>query len=134
MEIQESGEMYLETILLLTRRNGSVRSVEVANELGYSKPSVSRAMNILREGGFITVKKPGFIFLTPTGQAKAAEIHGRHQLITAFLTVTLGVNKTLAERDACRMEHIISEETVSAMKSYILANHSDLASEIDIDF
>jgi Mn-dependent DtxR family transcriptional regulator len=133
MEIQESGEMYLETILLLTRRNGKVRSVEIAAELGYSKPSISRAMNILKEAGLITMEKPGYIYLTPTGQAKATEIHDRHQLITAFLTVTLGVDKTLAERDACRIEHIISEETVSAMKSYIMTNHGALASQFNIN-
>jgi Mn-dependent DtxR family transcriptional regulator len=124
MGIHESGEMYLETILLLTQRNGSVRSVEVAAELGYSKPSVSRAMNILKTGGFITVEKPGYIYLTETGAQRAAEIHGRHKLITAFLSSSLGVDKALAERDACRIEHIISEETVTAMRSYIKANHS----------
>jgi Mn-dependent DtxR family transcriptional regulator len=130
MEIQESGEMYLETILLLTERKGSVRSVEVAAELGYSKPSVSRAMGILKKAGFVTVEKPGYIYLTPTGEERAREINRRHKLIAAFLTAALGLNSVLAERDACRIEHIISDETVSAIKSYIMNNHAELAAEI----
>jgi Mn-dependent DtxR family transcriptional regulator len=132
MGIHESGEMYLETILLLTRRNGSVRSIDVAAELGYSKPSVSRAMNILKAEGFISVEKPGYIFLTAEGEKRATEIHDRHKLITAFLTFTLGVDTVLAERDACRIEHIISEETVTAMKAYIMANHGALADETPV--
>ncbi|MDR0434174.1 MAG: metal-dependent transcriptional regulator [Gracilibacteraceae bacterium] len=127
MGIHESGEMYLETILLLTKRNGSVRSVDIAAELSYSKPSVSRAMNILKKNGFITVEKPGYIFLTKMGEQRAEEIHSRHELITAFLSSTLGVDKELAERDACRIEHVVSTEIVAAMRAYMAANVDALA-------
>ena len=117
MRIQESGEDYLETILILKNKKGYVRSVDIANELGYSKPSVSRAMSILREAGYITVETGGNICLTETGQEKAEAVYERHMTITTFLSDYLDIPSEIAAKDACRIEHIISEETFEAIKS-----------------
>ncbi|MGN0665865.1 MAG: metal-dependent transcriptional regulator [Huintestinicola sp.] len=119
MAIHESGEDYLETILLLERKTGYVRSVDIATELGYSKPSISRAMVILRENGFITVEAGGQIRLTKTGMKKATEVYERHTTISHFLEKVLGVNPVTADRDACRIEHIISEESYLRMKAFM---------------
>ncbi|MEG0692571.1 MAG: metal-dependent transcriptional regulator [Oscillospiraceae bacterium] len=117
--MRESGENYLETILMLNQRNGFVRSVDVATELLYAKPSVSRAMGILKESGFISIEKSGNILLTEMGLRKANEIYERHRLITKFLMHTLNVNQECADKDACRIEHVISDEVFSKMKTYV---------------
>ena len=121
MKIQESGEMYLETILVLKNKNGIVRSVDIANHTGYSKPSVSRAMGILKDGGFIEVDKEGNIFLTANGEEVARRIYERHVILTEFF-VKLGVDSEIAAEDACKIEHDISEETFEKMKEYMQRN------------
>ena len=118
MKIQESAENYLETILVLKKKNGVVRSIDIANDLGVSKPSVSVAMKNLREKNHITVTKEGFIYLTDTGRQIAEMIYERHRFITAFLT-SLGVDEKIAAEDACRIEHVISEESFAALKEHI---------------
>ncbi|MFA5657867.1 MAG: metal-dependent transcriptional regulator [Oscillospiraceae bacterium] len=119
MKIQESGENYLETILLLTQKNGSVRSIDVAAELDFSKPSVSRAIKILKEAGMIFVEKSGNIVLTETGRKRAEQVYERHNVITEFLNTVLDVDIKTAEKDACRIEHIISVDTFDKMKKYL---------------
>ena len=111
MKIQESGENYLETILMLEQKNGSVRSIDIANELEFSKPSVSRAMSILKTAGFITMDKNNQILLTPEGRQKAESVYERHCLLSRFLEEILGVDHDTASADACRIEHVISVET-----------------------
>ncbi|MCH5193517.1 MAG: metal-dependent transcriptional regulator [Oscillospiraceae bacterium] len=118
MAIRESGEDYLETILLLHNKTGFVRSVDIAAELGYSKPSISRAVGILKADGYITVDKGGQIILTDSGKAKAEQVYGRHVLLRGFLNEILGVSEENAEQDACRIEHILSEETYSKLKEF----------------
>ena len=117
MGVRESGEMYLEAIHVLTKNNGHVRSIDVSEYLGYSKPSVSRAMGILRNGGYITVDKDGSITLTQSGQEIAEKIYARHTLLTRLL-INLGVSETTASEDACKMEHILSDETFDAIKAH----------------
>ncbi len=117
--IYESGEDYLETILILDERTKYVRSVDIAAELGYSKPSVSRAMGILKENGYITVEPDGQIKLTKSGLKKAGEVYDRHRLINRFFTEILGVNQVTAEEDACKVEHVISEETYQRLKAFV---------------
>ena len=119
MAIYESGEDYLETILLLDKKTGYVRSVDIATELGYSKPSISRAMTILRSNGYITVESGGKIVLTPMGREKAEAVYERHTVISEFLMRVLNVNPDTAASDACRIEHIISEESYRSMKAYL---------------
>ena len=126
MNIHESGEDYLETILKLQEKNGRVRSIDIARELQYSKPSVSRAMSILKERGLIEIEERA-ISLTEDGKEIAENIYSRHQFLQRFLE-DLGVDEHTAEDDACRMEHIISEETFLAMKRHHLA-HQNLAQE-----
>jgi len=119
MRIQESGENYLETILILHRRSGgAVRSIDIASELNVTKPSVSRAMGILREDGYINMEKGGVITLTEKGMEVAQGVYERHTVITNFLTNVLKVSPEIADRDACRIEHIISSETFEQMKNY----------------
>ncbi|MBQ8502990.1 MAG: metal-dependent transcriptional regulator [Clostridia bacterium] len=115
MKIQESAENYLETILIITNRNGSCRSIDIANELGYSKPSVSIAMKNLRENGYIDVMGDGNIVLLDPGKAIAEKLYKRHTMLTEFLTV-LGVPSQIAAEDACRIEHILSQESIDAIK------------------
>lgn len=117
--MQESGENYLETILILQNRNGSVRSIDVARELSVSKPSVSRAMGILKDNGFITMEANGELNLTELGRSRADAIYERHRFITKFLAEIVGVSPMTAETDACRIEHIISEETFEKIKEYL---------------
>lgn len=117
--IQESGENYLETILLLKNKLGSVRSIDVANALGFSKPSISRAIGILRDSGYLTMEPNGNLELTEKGVEKASAIYERHRLITRFLSEILGVSSETAEEDACRIEHIISEDTFEAFKRFL---------------
>lgn len=116
--IQESAENYLETILILSHRNGSVRSIDIAAELEFSKPSVSVAMKNLREQGCITVDGDSMISLTEKGRKIAEGVYERHTLFTEWLTA-LGVNERTAAEDACRIEHVISEETFQAIKKHV---------------
>ncbi|HIT18673.1 MAG TPA: metal-dependent transcriptional regulator [Candidatus Fimivivens faecavium] len=120
MKIQESGENYLETILILGGREGFVRSVDVASELGFTKASVSRAMGILRAAGYIDMPKNGTISLTEEGYQKASKVYERHRVTTDFLR-RLGVSAETAEKDACRIEHVISEEAFEAMRAQVTA-------------
>ena len=117
MSVHESGEMYLEAILVLSKKNGFVRSIDVSEYLGYSKPSVSRAMGILRQGEYIVVEKDGGITLTDAGREIAEKIYERHTLLTSLL-VKLGVSEETAAADACKMEHAISDESFEAIKRY----------------
>ena len=117
MSVHESGEMYLEAILVLSRKNGFVRAIDVSEYLGYSKPSVSRAMGILRTGEYITVDKDGAITLTDTGREIAEKIYARHTLLSRLL-VRMGVSEETAAADACKMEHAISDESFEAIKRY----------------
>lgn len=119
MSIRESGEDYLETILILHERKGYVRSVDIAYELGYSKPSVSRAMSILKADGYITVEPDGQILLTKQGTLKAREVYDRHLLITRFLRDVLGVSDENTEEDACKIEHVISYETYEKLNVFV---------------
>ena len=118
MAIQESGEMYLETILVLSKKDAPVRSLDVANEMGFSKPSVSRAMGILKTDGYIEMDEKSHITLTDKGLKVAKRIYERHILITKLLT-SIGVDKKTAEEDACRVEHVISDKTFKAIKKHI---------------
>ena len=115
MDIHESGEMYLEAIYVLTGKNGFVRSIDVSEYLGYSKPSVSRAMGILRKGEYIAVDKDGGITLTPAGREIAEKIYARHTLLTKLL-IHIGVSEETAAEDACKLEHAISDESFEALK------------------
>ena len=114
MKIQESAENYLETILMLSQRGTDVRSIDIANELDFSKPSVSIAMRNLRENGYITMDKDGLITLTDSGMAIATNMLDRHHTLTRFL-MALGIDAETAETDACKMEHDISEKTFEAI-------------------
>ena len=114
MKIQESAENYLETIYMLHQRNGAVRSIDIVNELSFSKPSVSVAMKNLRENGYISMDPDGFIKLEAPGMEIAQRIYGRHRALTAFF-VALGVDPDIAARDACKVEHDLSEETYRKM-------------------
>ena len=118
MPIQESGEMYLETILVLTRSNDFVRSIDICEHMGYSKPSVSRAIGILRKAEYITVDKNGHILLTDAGRAIAERIYERHTIFTKFLSL-LGVPDEVASEDACKIEHTISDESFEAIKRFV---------------
>jgi len=122
MKIHESAENYLETILILKNRNGSVRSIDIANELNYTKPSISRAMSLLKDNVYITMEKDGLITLTEEGLSIAERMFERHQLLSRFL-ISLGIDDDVAVADACRMEHVISEETFGKIKAFILENN-----------
>lgn len=121
MGLAESGEMYLETIYVLTRHSTSVRSIDVAESMGYSKPSVSRAIGILKAGEYITVDKSGFITLTEKGIETAERLYERHTILTDML-VYLGVDRDTASVDACKIEHVISAESFEAIKKHIRNN------------
>lgn len=116
--MQESGEMYLEAIYVLTKKYNHVRSVDVSEYMGYSKPSVSRAMGLLKASEHITIDKDGFITLTDAGKMAAERIYERHTLLTRCLTA-LGVSAETAAEDACRMEHILSDETIDAIRKHM---------------
>lgn len=120
MKLLESGEMYLETILILQNKNGAVRSLDVAEYMGFSKPSVSRAMGLLRSGGYILTDKDGFITLTDSGRERAEKIYERHTVLTEML-IGLGVPPEIAALDACKIEHDLSDETFAAIKEHIRA-------------
>jgi Mn-dependent DtxR family transcriptional regulator len=117
MRLQESGEMYLESIYVLTKNNPHVRAIDVGEYMGYSKPSVSRAMGLLKSGGYVSVDESGFITLLPPGREVAEKIYERHTLLTSFL-VRLGVSKEIASEDACRLEHVLSDESFEAIKRH----------------
>ncbi len=118
MKIQESAENYLETILILQKRKGAVRSIDIANELSFSKPSVSVAMKHLREAGYVEMDAEGYISLLEPGRAIAEKIYERHTMISDWL-MALGVSPQVAVEDACRMEHVISEESFQAIKAHV---------------
>ena len=118
MHLQESGEMYLETIYILSQKSSSVRSIDVGDYMGFSKPSVSRAVGILKKGGYVVMDKDGYLSFTDSGLEVAKKIYERHTTLTDFL-VRLGVDKNTAVEDACKMEHDISDETFEKMKAYL---------------
>ena len=121
MNLQESGEMYLETILVLSERMPHVRSIDICEEMGYSKPSVSRAMSILRNNGYVIMDDSGYLHLTDSGMEVATKIYDRHNTLSAFLT-WIGVDEETATDDACRIEHVISDETMAAIKACMEKN------------
>ena len=121
MRLQESGEMYLETIYTLSQTKNIVRSIDVVEHMGYSKPSVSRAVNLLKQGGYLTVEDTGNLRLTEEGLQVAQKIYSRHQLLTHML-VSLGVDPQTAGEDACKMEHVISDETFDALYKHLRHN------------
>lgn len=116
--MHESGEMYLETIYVLGQKQQNVRSIDVAEEMGFSKPSVSRGVSILKQQGYLTVDGKGFLELTDSGMDLAKKIYERHTVLTEVL-VRLGVDPEIAQQDACKMEHIISDETLNAFKRHM---------------
>lgn len=118
MRLQESGEMYLESIYVLSGKLSAVRSVDISEYMGYSKPSVSRAVNLLKSGGYIRMDEENFITLTDSGLEIAEKIYTRHTVLTDLL-VRLGVPEEVAAQDACRMEHTISDETFEAIKRHV---------------
>ena len=118
MHLQESGEMYLEAILVLSRQRPVVRSIDVSEYLGYSKPSVSRAVGLLKNGEYLTVEPDGGLVLTPSGREIAEKIYERHTFLTELLT-RLGVSEETAAADACKLEHAISDESFQAIKDYV---------------
>ena len=120
MHMQESGEMYLETILILSRTKGQVRSIDIVDYMSFSKPSVSRAVGLLKSGGYILVDPEGYITLTDAGREVAEKIYERHTVLTKMLT-GLGVSEQQAAEDACKMEHVISDQSFDAIKKHINA-------------
>ena len=118
MSIHESGEMYLETIYVLYKENGAVRSIDISEHMGYSKPSVSRAVGLLKKGGYILVNPEGYITLTKTGEIVAQKIYERHTVLSRML-IALGVDPKIAAEDACRLEHAISDDSFQAIKHYL---------------
>lgn len=124
MHLQESGEMYLESIYTLTRERANVRSIDICEYMGFSKPSVSRAVGLLKNGGFITVDKDGYITLTDIGLEIGEKIYTRHHILTDFF-VWLGVDGETAAADACKIEHDISDQSFEAIKR-VMENHSKI--------
>lgn len=118
MDLHESGEMYLETILILKNRNEYVRSIDIAHTMDFSKPSVSRAIKLLKESQLIVVDDKGYIDFTDEGRRIAEKVYGRHQILTEFL-VSIGVSAKQAEEDACRIDHIISDETQQCIQNFL---------------
>lgn len=123
MALQESGEMYLETILILSKKNKNVRAIDVGEYMGFSKPSVSRAMGILKSEGYVVADENGYLSLTESGLEAAGKIYERHRIITRIL-VSLGVDEETAAEDACRIEHCISDKSFDAIKKH-MKEHSD---------
>ena len=119
MALHKSGEDYLETILILSRTNSYVRSIDVATEMGFSKASVSRAVGLLKNEGLITIEDDGQILLTKEGTKKAVSVYSRHNILTDFFSNYLGVDPKIAEEDACKVEHVISEETFEKLKTFM---------------
>ena len=123
MNIRESGEMYLETIHILSQTSSTVRAIDVGAYMGFSKPSVSRALGLLRDAGLISKDADGFIKLTPEGEKHAKHIYERHTLLTKLL-ISIGVDEKTASEDACRVEHYISDKTFNAIKAHVKKNGS----------
>lgn len=123
MALHESAEMYLETIFVLSQRSTNVRSVDIAEHMSYSKPSISRAVGLLKQGGYVVVDADGFITLTESGLAVARKIFERHTVVTQLL-IRLGVGAETAAEDACKIEHVISDETFEAVKKYLDASNA----------
>lgn len=121
MRLQESGEMYLETIFVLSQQMNTVRSIDVAEHLGYSKPSVSRAVSLLKNGGYLTMEDGGALLLTESGLAIGSKIYDRHKVLTEML-LRLGVDRETAAEDACKMEHAISDKSFAAIKKHLQSN------------
>ena len=121
MALHESAEMYLETIYELSQKQSAVRSIDVAESMGYSKPSVSRAVGLLKQGGYLLMDKDGFLTLTDEGIAVAKKIFERHTVLSRMLTM-LGVSEAIAAEDACKIEHVISDETFEAIKNHLSQN------------
>lgn len=121
MHLQESGQMYLETILILSKKSSSVRAIDICEYMGYSKPSVSRAIGLLKDSGFVIADNDGFLSLTGIGREIAEKTYERHTLLTEFF-IRLGVNKDIAAEDACKIEHDISDETFEAIKRHASFN------------
>lgn len=119
MHLQESGEMYLETIYVLSQKLPAVRSIDVGEYMGYSKPSVSRAVGLLKQGGYVTTNEEGHLLLTEKGQKLASKTFERHEVL-CDLFVRLGVDKDIATEDACKLEHHMSDETFEAIKQFVL--------------
>ena len=119
MSLNESAEMYLETIYTLSQENHSVRSIDVAESLGYSRPSISRAVGLLKNDGYLSVDEDGFLILTDKGIAAAKKVYERHTILTAAL-MALGVDKESATKDACRIEHVISDKSLDAIKAHMV--------------
>ena len=124
MPLHESGEMYLETIYMLTREKPAVRAIDVGEHMGFSKPSVSRALSLLKKGGYVTADENGYLALTREGLDVAEKIYRRHTMLTQFLTA-IGVDREIAAADACKIEHAISDSTFVAMKRYLDEHLSD---------
>ncbi|MCQ2358436.1 MAG: metal-dependent transcriptional regulator [Phascolarctobacterium sp.] len=124
MSLLESGENYLEEILILTKRNGSVRSIDIANEMEYTKASVSRAMSNLKRDNYIIMEADGRILLTKEGLKKATAVYEKHCMLTRFINEVLGVDSEIAEKDACRIEHVISPETFAGIKKLVKEHES----------
>lgn len=118
MRLQESGEMYIESIYVLNKKMGNVRSIDVCDYLGYSKPSVSRAMSLLKKGGFVVMDKEGYLTLTDAGREVAEKMYQRHTILSELL-ISLGVSEETAIDDACKIEHHISDESFNAIKKYL---------------
>ncbi len=118
MNLHESGQMYLETIYILTERSTHIRSVDVCEYMGYSKPSVSRAVGLLKSGGFISVDEDGYLSLTEAGREVAEKMYERHKILTGLL-IKLGVDEETASEDACKVEHVISDKTFEAIKKHV---------------
>lgn len=117
MHLQESGEMYLESILVLSKKHSEVRAIDICEYMGYSKPSVSRALGLLKDGGYVVADKQGYLRLTDEGREVAEKIYDRHTQICAFLEL-LGVSHDTASEDACKIEHVISDESLEAIKRH----------------
>lgn len=130
MKLQESGEMYLETILRLSFDHDKVHAIDISESMGFSKPSVSRAVSLLREGGYISLDNSKAITLTKSGYEVAAKIYERHVTLSR-LFMDLGVSEQTAVDDACRMEHIISDETFDAIKKHIVKEHPGILKDIE---
>ncbi len=118
MGLHESAEMYLETIYVLSKEMSTVRSIDVAESMGYSKPSVSRAVGLLKKGGYLVMASDGELTLTEEGISAAEKIFERHQVLSEFL-MSIGVEKETAQSDACKIEHVVSDNTVSALKNFL---------------
>ena len=117
MQLQESGEMYLESIYVLSKKSNTVRAIDVCEYMGFSKPSISRAIGLLKNGGYVVADKNGFLSLTEAGISIARKVYERHTLLTDFL-IRIGVDPEIASEDACKIEHHISDESFEAIKKF----------------